>query len=80
MPFTEGRFRVQVKSALITKSTAKGTPGIELYFGHDEYGTISHTLWVTPNTRERVCDTLEFLGVSRQKQETLDSWRRSMNS
>lgn len=64
MPFTAGPHQVNVASAMITKSS-RGTPWIKIFFHNEDSGTIEHTLWVTPNTRDRVLEQLEMLGCSR---------------
>jgi hypothetical protein len=61
----QGRYAAEVIAARVTQS-GKGTGGIALEF-HTEGGDIDEVLWVTPKTRERVIETMETLGVSRQQ-------------
>lgn len=67
MPFVDGeRYEATVLRAFPTESATKGTPAIHIVF-ETEAGRIETDLWVTPNTKERVLDTLEILGCSRSR-------------
>lgn len=58
-------YNVRVASAYLMESQKK-TAGIELSFHDDIHGEIVHTLWLTPNTAERVRKDLETLGVKEE--------------
>lgn len=59
-----------VKSACLTESASKGTPGVLVIFETDD-GDIEHTIWLTPKTAERARGTLTILGADPKQ---LASW------
>jgi len=56
-------YNVCVRSAYLIESQVKHTPGIELSLEHEDHGTITHTLWLTPKTVEGVRNALAAMGI-----------------
>jgi hypothetical protein len=71
--FTPGIFDVTIKSAKMTESEG-GTPGLLLELHNDTNGTIFHTVWLTPKTRDRARTTLEDFGVKPEALSTGAFW------
>jgi hypothetical protein len=66
MAFEPNRdYDVEVTDAAMVTSNQKGTPGIEIHFANEDGDTISHTLWITPKTKDNVAKALERLGMGK---------------
>jgi hypothetical protein len=65
------KYEATVVKAGMEESQSKGTLGISLTFSvkTEDGGLayIDHTMWVTPNTRDRVLENLQTLGLNKER-------------
>lgn len=77
MPFDPNQFNegasydAEITAATMTASEEKGTPGLYLK-AITANGEIDGTLWITPNTVDRVRKTLNDLGISDDVMESAE--------
>jgi hypothetical protein len=73
MAFAEGIYDVTITKAGMAESE-KGTVGLQVELKHETCGTIFHTIWLTPKTKERAAKTLAEFGVTADVLASADFW------